>query len=95
MKLLKKKDYVIYTEKSYKDEFKIEPIKVIDLKSLEGDKSDNIPGVKGIGEKTALSLIQEYGSLEGVYANIDKIKGKVIMVGFDRSDKTNIRMERI
>jgi len=53
----------------------LEPIKMIDLKSLMGDASDNIPGVKGIGEKTALKLLQEYGSLDGVYQNIDKIKG--------------------
>lgn len=75
MKLLKMKDHIIYTEKSFKEEYKVDPIKIIDLKSLEGDKSDNIPGVKGIGEKTALSLIQEYASLEGVYENIEKIKG--------------------
>lgn len=53
----------------------VEPRQIIDLKALMGDKSDNIPGVPGIGEKTALSLIQTYGSLDGVYENIEKIKG--------------------
>ena len=42
-----------------------------------GDSSDNIPGVAGIGEKTALKLLQDYGSLDGVYENIDSIKGKL------------------
>ena len=49
---------------------------MIDLKALMGDSSDNIPGVKGIGEKTALKLLQEYKSLENIYDNIDEIKGK-------------------
>ena len=77
MKMLKQKDYIKYSKKSFKEEFKIDPIKVIDLKSLQGDSSDNIPGVKGIGEKTALKLIQDYGSLDGVYENIDKLSGKL------------------
>lgn len=77
MKMLKQKDYIRYSKKSFKDEFGIEPIKVIDLKSLQGDSSDNIPGVKGIGEKTALKLIQDYGSLDGVYENVDKLSGKM------------------
>ena len=59
------------------DDYKIEPIRIIDLKALMGDASDNIPGVKGIGEKTALKLLQEYGSLDNIYANLDNIKGKV------------------
>ncbi|MCL2173949.1 DNA polymerase [Candidatus Saccharibacteria bacterium] len=46
----------------------------LDLKSLKGDNSDNIPGVPGIGEKTAITLLQEYGSLEAIYDNLDKIK---------------------
>ncbi len=51
------------------------PIQIIDLKSLMGDKSDNIPGVAGVGEKTAKDLIEKYGSLENVYDNIENIKG--------------------
>ncbi len=49
----------------------------LDLKSLKGDSSDNIPGVPGIGEKTAAKLLNEYGDLDNIYANIDKIKGSV------------------
>ncbi|MCF0155717.1 MAG: DNA polymerase I [Veillonella sp.] len=52
------------------------PDKVIEMKALMGDSSDNIPGVPGVGEKTALKLINEYGNLEGVYENIDSISGK-------------------
>lgn len=54
-----------------------EPRGIIELKSLMGDSSDNIPGVKGIGEKTALNLITEYGTLDKVYENIDNFKGKM------------------
>ncbi|MGN0814142.1 MAG: DNA polymerase I [Candidatus Coproplasma sp.] len=53
----------------------IAPLQVIDLKALMGDKSDNIPGVTGIGEKTALNLLNAYGSLDGIYSHIDEIKG--------------------
>lgn len=75
MKLLKQKDYIRYNEILFEGEWGIKPINVIDLKALMGDASDNIPGVKGIGEKTALKLLQEYKTLDGVYENIDKIKG--------------------
>lgn len=77
VKLLKTKDYIMMTKDAFVSEYNLEPIKIIDLKGLQGDKSDNIPGVKGIGEKTALKLLQDYGSLENIYVNIDNIKGKV------------------
>lgn len=76
MKLLKQKGFIKYNPESFYEEYKLEPIKIIDLKALAGDSSDNIPGVKGIGEKTALSLLQEFGSVEGIYENINLIKGK-------------------
>lgn len=75
VKLLKPKDHIFMTREEFIRTYGIEPIKMIDLKSLMGDSSDNIPGVKGIGEKTALKLLTDYGSLDGVYENIDKIKG--------------------
>ncbi len=53
------------------------PKGVIDLKSLMGDSADNIPGVSGVGEKTAKTLLETYGNLDGVYANIEQIKGKL------------------
>ena len=77
IKLLKQKDYIRYNEKTFKEDYGIEPINVIDLKALMGDSSDNIPGVKGIGEKTALKLLHEYKNLDGIYNNIDNIKGKL------------------
>ncbi|NCC55274.1 MAG: DNA polymerase I, partial [Erysipelotrichia bacterium] len=53
------------------------PLQIIDFKGLSGDASDNIPGVKGVGEKTAIKLLSDYQSVEGVYENIEKIKGKL------------------
>ncbi len=77
VKLLKTHDYIMMDENEFRNTYGLDPIKMIDLKSLMGDSSDNIPGVKGIGEKTAIKLLQEYGSLDGVYENIDNIKGSV------------------
>ena len=76
VKLLKQTGFIRYNHESFVNDYGIEPIKMIDLKALMGDASDNIPGVKGIGEKTALKLLQEYKSLENIYDNIDNIKGK-------------------
>ena len=75
MKLLKQKDYIRYSEETFKSEWGIDPINIIDLKALMGDPSDNIPGVKGIGEKTALKLLTEYKTIDNIYQNIDNIKG--------------------
>lgn len=77
MKLLKMNDYIRYNKDSFIEDYGFVPQKIIDLKALMGDQSDNIPGVKGIGEKTAIKLINTYGSLDEVYDNIDKIKGSV------------------
>ncbi len=77
IKLLKQKDYIRYNEESFKEEWGIDPINIIDLKALMGDPSDNIPGVKGVGEKTALKLLHDYKTLDGIYENIDNIKGKL------------------
>lgn len=77
VKLLKQKDYIYYNEETFKRDFGFNPIHIIDLKALQGDKSDNIPGVKGIGEKTALTLIQKYSTIENLYDHIDEVKGKL------------------
>ena len=61
-----------------KEKYGVTPRQLIDVKSLMGDTSDNIPGVKGIGEKSAFTLIQKYGSLEGVYAHLDDTTDKTI-----------------
>ena len=75
VKLLKTHDYIMMDEAEFKNTYGLEPIKMIDLKGLMGDASDNIPGVKGIGEKTAIKLLQEYGSVENLYDHIDELKG--------------------
>ena len=77
IKLLKQHDYIRYNEETFREDYGIDPINIIDLKALMGDSSDNIPGVKGIGEKTALKLLHEYKTLDGIYENIDSIKGKL------------------
>lgn len=77
IKLLKQKGHIRYNETNFKEEYGIDPIRVIDLKALSGDQSDNIPGVKGIGDVTALKLLREYETLENIYENIDNIKGAV------------------
>lgn len=65
-----------YNYKNFIEEFGVTPTQFIDVKGLMGDKSDNIPGVPGVGEKTAYKLIQTYGSIEEVLNNIDSISGK-------------------
>jgi DNA polymerase-1 len=60
-----------------KQEWQVAPKKMLDLLSLTGDSSDNVPGVRGIGEKTAVKLMTRYGSLEGIYENITGIEGSV------------------
>ena len=76
VKLLKSNDHIMMTKDEFKNTYGIDPIKMIDLKALMGDSSDNIPGVKGIGEKTAIKLLTQYKSLDGLYEHIDEIKGK-------------------
>ena len=66
-----------YTVEKIKEEYGLEPLDLIEVKGLMGDPSDNIPGVPGVGEKTALNLIKEYKNIDGVYENLDKQKGKL------------------
>lgn len=67
-------DAEIYDTKKVEEEYGLKPEQFIDFLALTGDPTDNIPGVKGIGEKTALDLIKEFGSLDNIYQNIDRIK---------------------
>lgn len=69
-------DTVEYTVEKIEEEYGITPKQLIDVKGLMGDKSDNIPGVDGIGEKRALDFIRKYGSIENLYDNLDDISGK-------------------
>lgn len=68
----------LYDKKMVEEKFGVTPDKVIDLLGLMGDSSDNVPGIPGVGEKTALELIQKFKDLEGVLANADKVKRKNI-----------------
>ncbi len=68
-------DLLELTAENFKDEIGLTPAQIIDFKALMGDKSDNIPGVAGIGEKSACTLLEKYGSLEGIYGHIDEITG--------------------
>ena len=77
VKLLKSKDYILMNHDTFVNTYGIEPIRMIDLKGLMGDSSDNIPGVKGIGEKTALKLLQQYDTVDNLYNHIDEVKGAV------------------
>lgn len=65
----------VYNVAKFVEKYGIQPPQLVDLKALMGDTSDNIPGVKGIGEKGGTTLIQQYGSLDGIYENIELIKG--------------------
>lgn len=65
----------IYTPEKVKEDYGIEVSQIVDMKALMGDSSDNIPGVKGIGEKTAIKLLQEYSNLDEIYNNLELIKG--------------------
>ena len=67
-------DTVIYNEKAVEQRFNLKPDQLIDYKALRGDPSDNVPGVPGIGEKTAQELIGEFKTLDDLYANLDKVK---------------------
>ena len=71
---------IIYDDKAVKEKYHVTPTEFIDVKALMGDPSDNIPGVKGVGEKTAMSLIEKHHSIEYIYENIDDIGLKGTML---------------
>ena len=70
-------DIVAMTPEVVKETYGFEPLQIIDYKGLRGDASDNLPGIKGVGEKTAVKLIQEYGSFDNIIAHASEIKGKL------------------
>jgi len=76
VKLLKQTGYIRMNVDTFKEMYLVDPINMIDIKALMGDPSDNIPGVKGIGEKTAINLLKDYKTIENLYNNIDNITGK-------------------
>ena len=70
-------DIEVMTELSLQEKMGVKPYQIVELKSLMGDSSDNIPGVYGVGEKTAVDLLNKYETLDGVYSNINSISGKL------------------
>ena len=68
---------VVFDEAAFRAKYKIEPSQLVELKALMGDSSDNIPGVKGVGEKSATALLQEYENLEEIYDNLDDVIKRV------------------
>ncbi|MDD7281733.1 DNA polymerase I [Floccifex sp.] len=78
---------------NFEEKYGLKPEQIIDLKGLMGDASDNIPGVAGVGEKTATKLLQTYGSVENVYENIDQVKGKLKEKLINDKDKAFLSKE--
>lgn len=70
-------NYMVYTPEALMEEKQLTPGQIVDLKGLMGDTSDNYPGVRGIGEKTALKLVQEHGSVDGILAHLDQLSKSV------------------
>ncbi|HEX2843961.1 MAG TPA: DNA polymerase, partial [Candidatus Limnocylindria bacterium] len=68
---------VIYDEAKVMERYGLRPDQMLEYKALKGDTSDNIPGVPGVGEKTASSLLQQFGTLDGIYEHLDEVKGKM------------------
>ena len=70
-------ELALFDKEKLREEYGLEPSQIVDLKGFMGDASDHIPGVPGVGEKTALKLLHEYSDMDGVYAHIDDISGKL------------------
>lgn len=82
----------IYDVKRIKDDYGVTPHQLIDIKALMGDSSDNIPGVSGVGQKTAQSLISELGSIQNIYDNIDTIDIRETLRNKLKNDKDSAFM---
>jgi len=82
-------DTIVYDEKAVRERYELEPEQIIDFKGLKGDPSDNIPGVKGIGEKTAINLLKEFGTIENLYEKLEKGQAKNIPESLQKKLKEN------
>ncbi len=84
------KDNLVYDEEKVKERYGFKPVQIVDFIALAGDATDNIPGVRGIGSKTAVELLQEFGTLENIYRNLDKVKGeakqKILRENYDQAN---------
>lgn len=88
-------DTVIYDEEKVAQKYGISAPQIADLKGLKGDPSDNIPGVTGIGEKTAVKLLQQFGSLEGIYENIDEVAPAKVQQALKEGQKAAQQSKRL
>ena len=93
VKLLKTSGFIRMDKQEFRNTYGVDPIRMIDLKALMGDSSDNIPGVKGIGEKTAINLLSKYENLDNLYANIDNVTGKTKEKLIDDKDSAYMSYE--
>ena len=75
VRLVKTKETIPYTPDRFREEYGFDPIHMIDLKALMGDSSDNISGIKGVGEKSAMPLVQTWGTIENMYDHIEEVQG--------------------
>ena len=75
VRLVKTKETIAYTPERFREEYGFAPVGIIDLKALMGDSSDNIPGIKGVGEKSAMPLIRTWGTIENLYDHISEVQG--------------------
>src|SRR5690606_31010879 len=66
----------LFDEAAVEEKYGLKPEQIVDMKALTGDKSDNIPGVAGVGDKTAVSLLQQYGTLDNIYEHLDEVAGR-------------------
>ncbi len=88
-------DMADYDEAAFREEYGLEPLRLIDLKGLMGDTSDNIPGVPGVGPKTAIKLLQTYGSLEAVLSNTGEVSGKKLRENLENNREQAILSKRL
>lgn len=93
--LNKKSDVELYDEKKFIDEYGFEPSKLVDFKALRGDQSDNIPGVKGVGQVSATNLIKDFGTLENILARRDTIKAKKLRSALENFSDDAIMSKRL
>ena len=88
-------DVIVYDEETFVGEYQFPPAKLIDLKGLMGDSSDNIPGIAGVGPKTASKLLLAYGSLEAVLAHADEVKGEKLRNSLKEQGEQAILSKRL
>lgn len=93
--LNKKSDVELYDEKKFVDEYGFEPAKLVDFKALRGDQSDNIPGVKGIGQVSATNLIKDFGTLENILEHRAEIKAKKVRTALENFSDDAIMSKRL